>query len=469
MLFNSLDFLVFFPLVTVLYFLIPHRVRWLHLLIASCIFYMSFIPAYILILLFTITLDYVVSLAMEKVQGRLRKLFLAMSLAGNLGVLGVFKYGHFFIAQVNVLLSAFHTPVSLPLWDIVLPIGLSFHTFQAMSYTIEVYRGRYPAERHFGLFALYVLFYPQLLAGPIERPSGLLRQLHEKHFFSWADMGAGFRLMLWGFFKKVVIADRLAGFVNDVYSNVDHLSSGYVVLAVLFFSFQIYCDFSGYSDIAIGAARTMGIRLMTNFDRPYSAGNIRAFWARWHISLTSWFRDYVYIPLGGNRLGKQRKYFNVVLVFLLSGLWHGAGWNFVVWGALHALLMVIWMSYSGRQEKKASGGSIGRGFAVVGTFLLVSLGWVFFRCPDIGQALHIISHLIGHSGNPGFERNITKTTVALGMVFISFLLLVERWTTPGMDELQGRFWPDVGFCAVVPGSILLFGVFGSQPFIYFQF
>ncbi|HEY4335802.1 MAG TPA: MBOAT family O-acyltransferase, partial [Puia sp.] len=318
MLFNSLDFLVFFPLVTVLYFLLPHRFRWIHLLVASCVFYMFFIPAYILILLFTVTLDYFAGIAIEKASGRRRKWFLVMSIAGNLGVLVVFKYGGFFTAQVNALLQVLHSPGSLPVWEIILPIGLSFHTFQAMSYTIEVYRGNYPAERHFGLYAVYVLFYPQLVAGPIERPAGLLRQLRERHVFDWGNLGVGLRLMLWGFFKKLVIADRLGGYVNYVYNNLDHLSSVYVVLAVVFFSFQIYCDFSGYSDIAIGAARTMGFRLVTNFDRPYFARNIREFWARWHISLTSWFRDYVYIPMGGNRVHWYR---NILFVFLLSGLW----------------------------------------------------------------------------------------------------------------------------------------------------
>jgi D-alanyl-lipoteichoic acid acyltransferase DltB (MBOAT superfamily) len=462
MLFNSLDFLVFFPLVTVLYFLVPHRFRWIHLLVASCVFYMFFIPVYILILLFTITLDYFAGIAIEKAAGRRRKLFLVLSLAGNLGVLVVFKYGGFFTTQVNGLLQALHSPGSLPVWEIILPIGLSFHTFQAMSYTIEVYRGNYPAERHFGLYAVYVLFYPQLVAGPIERPAGLLRQLRERHVFNRRDLGVGLRLMLWGFFKKLVIADRLGGYVNYVYNNLDHLSSVYVVLAVIFFSFQIYCDFSGYSDIAIGAARTMGFRLKTNFDRPYFARNIREFWARWHISLTSWFRDYVYIPLGGNRRHWVR---NILLVFLFSGLWHGAGWNFVIWGVLHGVLLVVFRRFFSRPFVAAGFGWIG----ISGTFLAVSVLWVFFRCGDVGQAVHVLSHLVGYRGDIQFEKNIGKTTVVLGGVFVLFMLLVERWTTPGMEELEGRFWVDVGIGAVALGGILLFGVFGSQPFIYFQF
>ncbi len=490
MLFNSLDFLVFFPLVTVIYFLLPHRVRWLHLLAASCIFYMFFIPAYILILLFTITIDYIAGITIEKTSGRSRKLLLYMSLVCNLGVLAGFKYAVFFISQLNSLFHVFHSSSSLPAWNIILPIGLSFHTFQAMSYTTEVYRGNHPAERHFGLFALYVLFYPQLVAGPIERPSGLLDQLRERHTFNWGDAGAGLRLMLWGFFKKLVIADRIAGYVNYVYGNADQLSSGYILIAVVLFSFQIYCDFSGYSDIAMGAARVMGFRLRTNFNRPYFASNIREFWARWHISLSTWFRDYVYIPLGGNRSGRGRRYVNIIIVFLLSGIWHGAGWNFIIWGAFHALIMMSWMYWSDRgskegqvgderrlmgDERRQMGGErrpIGRPVRVMGglgTFVLVTIGWVFFRIPEPGQVLHILSRLAGCRGNVHFEANITRTSIGLSVAFVIILLVLEKYMTPRMEELRGRFWPDVAFCGFVLGSILLFGVFGSQPFIYFQF
>ena len=469
MLFNSLDFLVFFPLVTLLYFVWPHRWRWLHLLIASCVFYMFFIPAYILILFFTITIDYIAGIVIEQSTGGRRKFFLILSLAGNLGVLAVFKYAGFFVAQANWLLHVFGSGTSIRWWDIVLPIGLSFHTFQAMSYTIEVYRGNYRAERHFGLYALYVMFYPQLVAGPIERPWGLLRQLRERHVLNRPDLAAGLRLMLWGFFKKLVIADRISVYVSYVYGNVDHLSWPYVLLAVLLFSFQVYCDFSGYSDIAIGAARIMGFRLMVNFNRPYFAGNIREFWARWHISLTSWFRDYVYIPLGGNRRGRKRTYLNVIIVFLLSGFWHGAGWNFIIWGGLNALLMVIWMFYTGMGRTRHPVSLVKRGLSVAGTFLLVSIMWVFFRAENVGQAFAIFGRLAGHRAEAPFRPDITRTSIALSVVFIAGMLVVEKLTTPQMEEMQHRFWPDIVFCTLVLSAILLFGVFSSQPFIYFQF
>jgi alginate O-acetyltransferase complex protein AlgI len=477
MLFNSVDFLLFFPIVTLIYFLLPHRFRWMHLLAASCIFYMWFIPVFILILIFTITIDYFAGIAIEKASGRRRKAFLMMSIACNLGVLIVFKYAHFLTLQINSLFHVLHMPASVPLWNILLPIGLSFHTFQAMSYTIEVYRGNYRAERHFGIYALYVMFYPQLVAGPIERPQGLLR---DKHVFNRSDLGVGLRLMLWGFFKKLVIADRLAGYVNYVYGNVDHLSSWYIILAVVFFSFQIYCDFSGYTDIAIGAARTMGFRLAPNFNRPYSSANIREFWTRWHISLSSWFRDYVYIPMGGNRVSKGRKYVNLLIVFLLSGMWHGAGWNFIIWGLIHGLVMVGWVMYTDRRGQEAGGGRpeggrnrgggwLGRLVTVVWTFGLVSVAWVFFRCADVGQAVHVLSHLAGSSGDIHYETQIAKTTIVLGCLFIGVMLLLERMLSPVMEELQDRWWGDVAFCVFALGAILLFGVFGSQPFIYFQF
>jgi alginate O-acetyltransferase complex protein AlgI len=466
MLFNSLDFLVFFPLVTLIYFLLPHRFRWVHLLLASCIFYLFFIPVYILILVFTITIDYFAGIGIEGALGGRRKFFLVLSICGNLGVLAVFKYADFFIGHTDGLLHLFHVGASIPLLHLILPIGLSFHTFQAMSYTIEVYRGNCKAERHFGLYALYVLFYPQLVAGPIERPSGLLRQLRVVHVFDRVEFGAGLRLMLWGFFKKLVIADRIGAYVNYVYGHVDQVSSGYVVLAVLLFSFQIYCDFSGYSDIAIGAARTMGFRLMVNFNRPYFAADIRAFWARWHISLSTWFRDYMYIPLGGNRVSKGRQYMNIGIVFVLSGFWHGAGWNFIVWGALHGLMMIVWLAFRGGGFRA---GVVRKVMGAVGVFVFVTIAWVFFRAADLGQAVHLLSHLAGYRGDVHFEANITRTGIALSLAFVVFMLLVESKVSPLLEELRGRFWPDVIFCVFVLTSILLFGVFGSQPFIYFQF
>jgi alginate O-acetyltransferase complex protein AlgI len=325
MLFNSIEFLIFFPVVTILYFLLKHKYRWMLLLAASCYFYMAFRPVYILILAFTIVIDYYAGILIEQSKPERKKAFLIMSIVGNLGVLAIFKYYNFFASIFNT-----HFDTHSPLLNILLPIGLSFHTFQAMSYTFEVYRGNQKAERHFGIYALYVMFYPQLVAGPIERPQNILHQFHVRHKFDYELAKSGLLLMAWGMFKKVVIADRLALFVNEVFDHPSDYSGPSVITAALFFSFQIFCDFSGYSDIAIGSARVMGFTLMTNFDRPYASASISEFWRRWHISLSTWFRDYLYIPLGGNRVSKPRAYLNLFIVFLVSGLWHGANWNYII-------------------------------------------------------------------------------------------------------------------------------------------
>ncbi|MDR3714828.1 MAG: MBOAT family O-acyltransferase [Puia sp.] len=469
--FNSIEFLLFFPVVTIIYFLLPHRFRWCHLLLSSCIFYMSFIPVYILILFFMIGIDYTAGIVIEKASGDRRKIFLVASIVSNAGILMTFKYFDFFIGNFNALSAIFHLPARFPLLRLILPIGLSFHTFQAMSYTIEVYRGKQIAERHLGIFALYVLFFPQLVAGPIERPGHLLRQFRDRHDFNWADLSAGMRLMLLGFFKKLVIADRLAFYVDDVYKNADRVSSGYILIGMIFFSFQIYCDFSGYSDIAVGAARVMGFDLVVNFRRPYFSRNIREFWSRWHISLTSWFRDYVYIPLGGSRTGSARKYLNVGIVFLLSGLWHGAGWNFAVWGAIHALLMMGYLFYQDLrgEDRRREPSRLGHAVGMLATFCLVTVTWVFFRASGIGEAWNILSYAFGRKRGVIYDQLLTRSTILLGFVFFGLLMLFERVVSPKLEELGGRFWPDIVFGLIALTSILLFGVFGNSSFIYFQF
>ncbi|MFY7887527.1 MAG: MBOAT family O-acyltransferase, partial [Spirosomataceae bacterium] len=335
MLFNSLEFLIFFPLVTILYFLIPYKFRWLLLLLASCYFYMAFVPIYMLILGFTIVVDYYAGIWIEAAEGKKRKAYLTLSLIANIGVLAVFKYYNFINTNLTWLLSGFVLKNPIPFLKILLPIGLSFHTFQAMSYTIEVYRGNQKAERHFGIYSLYVMFYPQLVAGPIERPQNVLHQFYEKYDFDYQRVTDGLKLMAWGMFKKVVIADRAALFVNTVYDHPYEKTGFPLIISTIFFSFQIFCDFSGYSDIALGSAQVMGFELMKNFDRPYFSKTMSEFWRRWHISLSTWFRDYLYISLGGNRVAKWRKEYNLFIVFLVSGIWHGASWNFIIWGAIH--------------------------------------------------------------------------------------------------------------------------------------
>ena len=351
--------------------------RILLLLLASCYFYMSFIPEYILILGGTVIVDYFAGFLIERNEGSARKGWLVVSLIANIGVLAVFKYYNFFIDNIHSGALLFGKSVTLPMLKIALPIGLSFHTFQAMSYTIEVYRKNQKAEKNFLVYALYVMFYPQLVAGPIERPQNVLPQLHEFRAYNWDNVKEGLARMLWGFFKKAVIADRLAMIVERAYGHAHETSSVALFIAAMFYSFQIYCDFSGYSDIAIGAAKVMNIRLVENFNQPYLAHTISNFWSRWHTSLSSWFRDYLYIPLGGNRKGAFRHKLNVLIVFLVSGLWHGANWTFIVWGLLHGVLVVL-LTWERRQEGEKRAG-LNLAFRIVLNFVLVTFLWIFFR------------------------------------------------------------------------------------------
>lgn len=496
MLFNSLHFLFFFPVVTACYYALPHGYRWILLLAASCYFYMAFVPAYILILLFTITVDYAAGLAIERSAGRTRRLFLFASLAANVGVLAVFKYLQFLTGNLEALARFLHWNYSLHTLEIILPIGLSFHTFQAISYTIEVYRRNHPAERHIGLLALYVLFYPQLVAGPIERPGRLLPQLRREHAFDYEMVTDGLKLMLWGFFKKVVIADRLALLVGPVYDAPADYPPIALVLATLFFAWQIYCDFSGYSDIAVGAAQVMGFTLTQNFRRPYFSGTLAEFWHRWHISLSTWFRDYVYIPLGGSRTTPLRWQLNVLAVFLLSGLWHGANWTFVAWGGLHGVYLVAsirtrrFRADLARLSRLDRAPGLRKAFQVLVTVSFVSFAWIFFRAGSLAAALAFVRHLLSFSlhdlGLFALMFSSAAARRALGLETDTFgrgellglalsVLLLE-----GVQVLQERAsvratlrrQPVMVRWALYYGAlawILTFGEFGNREFIYFQF
>ncbi len=390
MLFNSFHFVFFFVVVTSLYFILPHRFRWMLLLGSSCYFYMAFIPVYILILGFTIVIDYFAGILLEDTEGKKRKYWLIASLVANIGVLAIFKYYNFLNNNLSEALNAFGYHNSVPNLSILLPIGLSFHTFQAMSYTIEVYRGKQKAERNFGIYSLYVMFYPQLVAGPIERPQNLIHQFYEKHYFEYERVVEGLKLMLWGFFMKLVIADRLAIYVNAVYNNADQHSGKTLALATVFFAFQIYCDFAGYSSIAIGAAKVMGFKLMTNFNRPYFSRSISEFWKRWHISLSTWFKDYLYISLGGNRVSVPRWYFNLFIVFAISGLWHGANWTYIIWGAINGFYLVFAI-VTDKSRKRLSSlvyldrmPKIHHALQILVTFVLACFAWIFFRANTAG-------------------------------------------------------------------------------------
>jgi alginate O-acetyltransferase complex protein AlgI len=357
---------------------------------------MAFMPVYILILGFTIVIDYFAGIWIEQANQEKKKQYLVISIVANVGILCVFKYYNFFIENVEFMLT--HIGVhydNLPYLNILLPLGLSFHTFQAMSYTIEVYRGNQKAERHFGIYSLYVMFYPQLVAGPIERPQNVLHQFHEEHKFNYSLLKEGIFQMGWGLFKKAVIADRLSIIVDNVYNSPESYQGLSLLIATIFFAFQIYCDFSGYSDIALGAAKTMGFDLMKNFDKPYFAKSISDFWRRWHISLSRWFRDYVYIPLGGNKVSKSQHLFNLFITFLLSGLWHGASWTFIIWGALHGIALAF-DSISKKSREFINGKTpswLYNSFSLILTFSFVCITYVFFRANSVKGAFYIIDNL----------------------------------------------------------------------------
>lgn len=403
MLFNSFAFAIFLPIVFGLYWLLPHRFRWGILLAASYYFYMSWNVRYVVLILFTTVVSYVSAVMLEGTKSVRRKRgIVAGALLACLGVLFVFKYFNF----VSRSLGDFCRMISIPMHPVtlklMLPVGISFYTFQTLSYVIDVYRGNVRAEKNFGIYATFVSFFPQLVAGPIERSGNLLHQIREEHVFDYNQAVYGMKLLTWGFFKKLVVADNLAVYVDWIYNNLHFYRGLSLIMATVFFAFQIYCDFSGYSDIARGTAKLFGVELMVNFKSPYFSASIKEFWSRWHISLSTWFRDYVYIPLGGNRVKRSRHYFNLVATSLVSGLWHGAEWTFVIWGGLHGLLQVaeqaLWPA-----GRKTDGGER-RGVTwwgrVILVFLAVCLAWVFFRADTLGDAVYLLTHMFDGIGDP---------------------------------------------------------------------
>jgi len=479
MLFNSLEFAIFFPLVCALYFSAPHRLRLPLLLAASCVFYMAFIPAYILILLVTILIDYFAGIYIERNNGMARKVWLVASIISTCAVLFVFKYFDFFTSNFVGIAHLAGWQIPKPTVRIILPIGLSFHTFQSLSYVIEVYRVHQKAERHFVTYATYVMFFPQLVAGPIERPQNLLHQFYEKKDFDYEEVTAGLKRMAWGFFKKLVVADRLALYVNDVYAAPQNFNGLQLSIATVFFAYQIYCDFSGYSDIALGAAQVLGFKLMENFKTPYYARSISEFWHRWHISLSTWFRDYMYIPLGGSRRGVTRWILAILITFTVSGLWHGANWTYVVWGALNGVYLLIGRSTKSLRDQLF--GKIGvkpesalrQSTMICSTFLLTLIGWVVFRAKDMGDAWYVITHFArGWNFNQiGTEQFLLRQMpVAVGSILILELaqLLEGKVFIPKLL----RQWPLAPRWAVYAGFILaviMFGIYRKTQFIYFQF
>jgi alginate O-acetyltransferase complex protein AlgI len=488
MLFNSLHFLVFFPIVVGLFFAIPYRFRWILLLIASYYFYMSWRAEYAIILVATTLIDYFSGYMMSKTEDKKkRRPYLYLSLISNLGTLFTFKYFNFFREAAISLGEQFNVSYAVPAFTLLLPVGVSFYTFQSVGYIIDVYYDKCKPEKNLGIFATFVAFFPQLVAGPIERAGHMLGQFYENHDFDYKRVTAGLKLMAWGLFKKVVIADRLAMMVNPVYNDPTHFEGFSLLLATVFFTFQIYCDFSGYSDMAIGSAQIMGFRLMENFRRPYFSKSIGEFWRRWHISLSSWFRDYLYIPLGGSRVVKWRAYYNLIIVFLVSGLWHGANWTFIIWGALHGFYSIFGMISKPARERLAAATGLTslptfHKFLNVGlTFCLVAFAWIFFRANSLQDALYISTHLFdGLSELDGaklsqvlkrfslhYRPELVLAVLCIVLLELAHLLQRRRdlWERLSEKPLLVRWAVYASFTLF----ILYFGIFNNTQFIYFQF
>ncbi|MDE6025498.1 MAG: MBOAT family protein [Lachnospiraceae bacterium] len=479
MLFNSFAFAIFLPVVFALYWVIPHKYRWMLLLVASYYFYMSWNVKYVFLILLTTAVSYFAAIFLEKASDKKRKRFiLAMTAIICLGVLFFFKYFNFVSESVVSFLNLFTLKLNPLTLKLMLPVGISFYTFQTLSYVIDVYKGEVQAEHHFGIYATFISFFPQLVAGPIERTTNLLPQIKAQHQFDYVQASYGLKLMAWGYFKKIVIADTLSQYVSKIYDEPHQYQGFAFVLATLFFAIQIYCDFSGYSDIAIGTAKLLGINLMTNFKSPYWSQSIKEFWGRWHISLSTWFRDYIYIPMGGNRVGHLRHCFNLVVTFLVSGLWHGANWTFVIWGGIHGIAQALESTIIPKKYNKSTG--LFWIIRVMFVFAFCSFAWIFFVSSSIGDALYVISHMFSGIGNiseylrGGFsDIGMARLPFALICIWI-FILAIYDLLSLKTDVIEVisdkkkmiRWFVYVCFVLII--------VFFSQKgiaaeFVYFQF
>ncbi|MBQ7933035.1 MAG: MBOAT family protein [Clostridia bacterium] len=488
--FNSIEFLIFYPIVLLLNYIVPLKYRWIALLAFSYYFYMSWNPSLIFLILFTTLVSWVCSLIIEKTDKQaVKKLCITVTLLICLGVLFFFKYYNFLANSFSALLTLFGTPNTDFTLNLILPVGISFYTFQTLSYAIDVYRGDVKTERHFGYYALFVVFFPQLVAGPIERPDNLIPQLKAEHKWNNEDALAGFKRMVVGFFKKVVVADLLANYVNVIYNDVENATGLGVVIASVMFAVQIYCDFSGYTDIAIGCARIMGYRLMQNFDRPYCAKSIKEFWNRWHLSLSTWFRDYLFFPLGGSRCSTLKRYRNVMIVFLVSGLWHGADWTFVIWGALHGVYQVLgYITINARKKMFEKFGwnwdSKWHGMLQTAvTFVLADFAWIFFRANNTAELGVLLNRLFTSWSVPMSEvfdtMGLTLTGAVISVLSVAIMVILDRLVRhneqPQPDgTLRSTLAISNGkslvyvWAIIIAWMVLLAGD-GSSSFIYFQF
>ena len=496
MLFNSIHFLIFFPAVVLFYYILPHKVRWIWLLITSYFFYMAWNPRYALFLAAATIVTYLSGLLISRSNGSedskkrdsRRRLWVALSFILNLAMLLFFKYFDFAVYSMNRIAQYAGVRVLTPAFDVMLPVGISFYTLQALTYTMDVYRGECAVERNPAKYALFVSFFPLIVSGPIERSKNLLAQVREKHSFSYSNAKNGLIRMAWGYFQKAVIADRIAVLVNQVFDNYQQYTGFYIVTAAVLFAVQLYCDFSAYSDIAIGAAQVMGFRVAENFRQPYFAKSVQEFWRRWHISLSTWFRDYLYIPLGGSRCSKLRKYRNLMITFLVSGLWHGASWNFIIWGGLHGVFQIagdVMKDLKSRiysKTKIKTGPFSFRLGRVVVTFILVDFAWIFFRATGISAALGTVKNMFSEF-NPWiffdgslYELGLDSGGFLIAGAAILVMFIVDRIRSKrsilhSLADQNAVFRWVLYFALVI--SIFIFGVYGNDyvqtQFIYFQF
>jgi len=498
MLFNSIEFVIFFPIVVGLYFAIPYRYRWGLLLIASYYFYMCWKAEYIILIVVSTVSAYCAAILIEKQkEPSKKKIYLIFSVSINLGLLFLFKYFNFFNDSLSALFNRFNLLYDVPAFKVLLPVGISFYTFQIIGYSIDVYRGENKPEKHLGIFALYVAFFPQLVAGPIERCARLLPQFYKKYEFDYQRVTDGLKLMAWGMFKKVVIADRLATLVSQVYDHpLDYQGITFIV-ATVFFAFQVYCDFSGYSDIAIGAGQVMGIKLMKNFDRPYAARSVSEFWRRWHISLSSWIRDYLFLPIALNKRywGTWGLLYATMISFSLMGLWHGANWNFLFFGILHGLALSSEIVTSKWRKKIAEiiPHQIYHALSLILTFSFINFTYIFFRANNISEAFYIVAHLFTGIGefliyltnhlitlNPiEFKETVQSVfynqplwEVLYAVVLIGFLEgvhFIQRYGSIRQMLSKRPIWFRWGVYYIFILALLALGKFNAQEFVYFQF
>lgn len=475
MLFNSLEFLIFLPIVLGIYYVLSTRSQNGWLLLASYVFYGSWDWRFLGLILISTGVDYMVGLRLGRTESqRARKRWLAVSMVTNLGILGLFKYFGFFVTSFAALVESFGFAAHVTTLQIVLPVGISFYTFQTMSYTIDVYRRRVEPTRDLLTFGVYVAFFPQLVAGPIERAHHLLPILLEKRQIRWLDIAVGFELILIGFFKKVAIADTLGPIVDSRFADPSLSSGADLLLTTYLFAFQIYGDFSGYSDIARGTSRLFGIDLMRNFNQPYLSQSITEFWRRWHISLSTWLRDYLYISLGGNQRGLRRTYVNLMATMLLGGLWHGANWTFVIWGGIHGLYLAVHKALLNlRQQTRPERDHrlLPGVLKIVLTFQLVCLTWVFFRAADLGSALEILTRIVTWAPGSGDLGPLVYGERIL--MLLGILMFIDVWQARRGDHAFMVSWHwvlrSIGYAALILVTLSLGNLTDEVPFIYFQF